>query len=120
MGDVSANPKSAAQYAHLSTISPEFAPLKDFVDGRLKLNSPFEKPINDFRAGVAAAGKNMPLPEGCPEIGKDIITADSEVEVRDGAKIGIRTYRSKNFQPKNALLYFKTHGGGKNFSLLEI
>jgi len=93
-----------AKYAHYSDVDPEFAPIQGAV--REMVDQLFSLPIDQIRAAML---QPSPLPEDIP---KDIQTDDMEVPVRDGTKIGIRVYKSKDVGP-DALLYFVMHGGGK-------
>jgi len=93
-----------AKYTQYSEVDPEFAPTQQAV--RDMVDQLFSLPIDQIRAAML---QPSPLPEDIP---KDIETQDIEVPVRDGTKVGIRVYRSKEVGP-DALLYFVMHGGGK-------
>ena len=97
------------RYGHLSKINPSFAEVKDTLDAQFK--SLWALPLRDFKQAWLDAP--VPLPEGCPQPGKDIDISDHEAVARDGTKLGIRVYKSIKTQVDNATLYFKAHGGGE-------
>ncbi|PVH71235.1 lipase [Cadophora sp. DSE1049] len=96
------------KYGHLSKIDPAFAELKDTIDAQLK--DVWNLPLDEFKTASKTAP--LALPQGCPELGKEIDISDIHAEARDGTKLGIRIYKSKKTEPKNAVLYLKAHGGG--------
>lgn len=55
--------------------------------------------------------KEMPMPAGAPRIPEDVQVEDFEITARDGYKITVRAYRTRD-TPAQAMLNISYHGGG--------
>ena len=101
------NAKPGPKNGHYSELDPVFASFKDATDAAIA--QVWQCPDwTTFRQAWRLPG---PLPEGCPQEGKDAISTYEYVTVRDGAKVEIKIMKSPNVQ-KDATLILRTHGGG--------
>lgn len=101
------NFKPLPKNGHLSEIDPTFATMKPAVDEAAAGLWAF-KEWPPFRDAWLAP---VPMPEGCPKEGEDVVTSVRKVPVRDGAEIEIKIYKTPGAR-KDAVLVLKTHGGG--------
>lgn len=69
----------------------------------------YSLPIIEFRK---VAYKPPPLPANAPIIGRDLNVDQTDIAVKDGARIGVRIYRPIDHE-SNHLLFFNIHGGGR-------
>lgn len=102
--------KPLPKNGHLSEIDPEFATMLPAVEDAMAGLWAFSE-WAPFRQAWLAPG---PLPEGCPEEGRDVVTEVRRVPVRDGAEVEIKVYRriGGGGGGGGAVLVLKTHGGG--------
>lgn len=96
-----------SNYAKYSEVDPEFAPIQPFVEERVK--ELFSLPLDQLK--VAYGGPGTPMPEDLPTT-DEIKIEDIEIPVRDGTKIGLRIWKSKDIKPRAPLMVVY-HGGGE-------
>ncbi|ROT35094.1 hypothetical protein SODALDRAFT_346625 [Sodiomyces alkalinus F11] len=114
---VPSNFKPGPKHGHYSDMDAEYAkvgpPLaKMMLEGWTK-----DMPMEQFKAMFL--NEDPPVPEDCPQPGKDISLERLKVPMRDGAERELKIY--KNFKAqKNAALVYKMHGGGWTVGSHEI
>ena len=100
------------QYGHLSTKTAQFAAAEPQI--RALYNQLWA--LDSWTAARAAAGDaadaDALLPPGAPDRQRDIVTEHLEFLARDGYKVGLKVYRSRDVKP-NAALVYRMHGGGQ-------
>jgi acetyl esterase/lipase len=99
--------KPLPKNGHLSKIDPDFAAVQDAIDAAV---ADLWK-VKDWAAVRKVADQPAQIPEWAPKAGEEVLISTRLVPVRDGAKVELREYRSRNVE-KNAALVLKTHGGG--------
>ncbi|OAP62321.1 hypothetical protein AYL99_04524 [Fonsecaea erecta] len=100
--------KPGPKNGHLSEIDPNFALLQADVDRNFA--DLWSLPLEEFKAAWLSAP--VPLPDNCPEPGKDYEVLDQEAAVRDGAKIELKIYKPSTSSSTPSVLILKSHGGG--------
>lgn len=92
------------RYGHLSNPDPDFAPEQQQIKDTM--SATWALPLSEIRTIFKDTPPSLPK-----ETPQDLNITHEMIPVRDGAKIELRIYKSKTV-PKNALLYFNSHGGG--------
>lgn len=101
--------KPGPKNGHLSEPHPQleeiFRPMEDGMLPVWNLDIPLEELKTIFKSAPPA------IPEGCPQPGKDVAITYNKVNVRDGAEVELKIWRSTKPQFNSALV-FRMHGGG--------
>lgn len=102
------NFKPLPKYGHLSELDPEFAKLKEATD---QMVNQIWEPSLSLEAFRKMWLNDSAPPEGCPTEGVDVMTETQQIPMRDGGKVEIKVYKSKDKKPDSALV-MRFHGGG--------